>query len=60
MLFYASFLPQSGHKMSMASVKNPRPTNDELHLLHMKQSLCQCLSSKEIYFVPPIPLNKIV
>lgn len=48
-------LPQSGHRMSSLSVRKPRPTRDTKHFLQLKQSLCHCLSSKEMYLLPPRP-----
>lgn len=50
--------PQSGHRMSSRSVRKPRPTRDKEHFLQLKQSLCHCRSSKEMYFVPPSPVSK--
>lgn len=50
-------LPQSGHRMSSLSVRNPRPTRDIKHFLQLKQSLCHCLSSKEMYLLPPKPVE---
>lgn len=47
--------PQSGHRMSSLSVRKPRPTSDSEHFLQLKQSLCHCRSSKEMYLVPPRP-----
>lgn len=53
---YMSFiLAQSGQMMSSPSVMKPRPTNEVLQPAQMKQSLCQCLSSKEMKRVPPMP-----
>lgn len=49
--------PQSGHRMSSLSVRKPRPTSDREHFLQLKQSLCHCRSSKEMYFVPPSPVG---
>lgn len=48
--------PQSGHRMSSRSVRKPRPTSDREHFLQLKQSLCHCRSSKEMYLVPPRPV----
>lgn len=50
--------PQSGHRMSSLSVRKPRPTSEREHFLQLKQSLCHCRSSKEMYFVPPSPVNR--
>lgn len=56
---YMSFiLAQSGQMMSSPSVMKPRPTNEVLQPAQMKQSLCQCLSSKEMKRVPPMPGNE--
>lgn len=49
--------PQSGHRMSSLSVRKPRPTSDSEHFLQLKQSLCHCRSSKEMYLVPPSPVD---
>lgn len=48
-------LPHSGHRMSSLSVRKPRPTRDTEHFLQLKQSLCHCRSSKEMYLLPPRP-----
>lgn len=54
--YYISFcLAHSGHMISSASVIKPLPTRDVLQRAQMKQSLCQCLSSKDMKRVPPIP-----
>lgn len=42
--------------MSSWSVIKPLPTRLVRHIAQKKQSLCQCLSSKEINLVPPIPV----
>lgn len=53
---YISFvLAQSGQMMSSPSAMKPRPTSEVLQPAQMKQSLCQCLSSKEMKRVPPMP-----
>lgn len=44
--------------MSSLSVRKPRPTNEREHFLQLKQSLCHCRSSKEMYLVPPSPVWK--
>ena len=49
------FLAHSGQMMSSPSVMNPLPTMLALQLEQMKQSLCQCLPSKLMKRVPPIP-----
>lgn len=43
---------------SSSSVIKPRPTSEVLQAPQIKQSLCQCLSSKEMKRVPPIPAKQ--
>merc|ERR1712179_878104 len=50
------FLAHSRQMMSSPSVMKPFPTMLDLQELQMKQSLCQCLPSKEMNLVPPIPV----
>lgn len=49
-------LAHSGHNISAPSVMNPFPTKEDVHMAHLKQSLCQVRSSKEMNRVPPIPV----
>lgn len=49
-------LAHSGQIMSSASVIKPLPTRLVRQEAQKKQSLCQCLSSNEMNFVPPIPV----
>lgn len=46
---------QSGQTTAPSSTRNPRPTKLELHLLQLKHSECQFLSSKVINLQPPNP-----
>jgi len=46
----------SGHRISAPSVMKPLPTRDVENWAQMKQSLCQCRSSNEINFAPPMPV----
>lgn len=48
-------LPQSVHRMSSRWVRNPRPTRDTEHCIHVKHSLCHCRSSNEMYLAPAKP-----
>ena len=49
------FFAHSGQIISSASVMNPFPTMDALQEEQTKQLLCQCLPSKDMNRVPPIP-----
>lgn len=48
-------LPQSVHRTSSLWVRNPRPTRDTEHCIHVKHSLCHCRSSNEMYLAPAKP-----
>jgi hypothetical protein len=48
-------LAHSGQSTSVVSVMKPLPTKEVVHWAHVKHSLCQCRSSNDMNFVPPMP-----